>query len=196
LFADQEKFKIMGRIFFSTNDLPPVNSMDGGTWRRMEVLPFTSSFKPKGHPEIDPDNHVYEMDVNLEDKFKQNAVRAAFLRLLLHYWESKYLPDGLSSPPECVLEAVNRYKADNDSFVAFAKETLIREQGSETTMSDVMVRYKQWVGSQPPGRKILKKGELVERMLKMFKSSDAGKSFRDVRVAMEGEDISGNYVGN
>jgi hypothetical protein len=33
-------------------------------------------------------------------------------------------------------------------------------------------------------------------MLKMFKSSDAGKSFRDVRVAMEGEDISGNYVGN
>jgi hypothetical protein len=33
-------------------------------------------------------------------------------------------------------------------------------------------------------------------MLKMFKSGDAGKTFRDVRVAMEGEDISGNYVGN
>jgi len=196
LFADQEKFKIMGRIFFSTNDLPPVNSMDGGTWRRMEVLPFTAAFKPKGHPEIDPDNHVYEMDINLEDKFKQNPVRAAFLRLLLHYWESKYLPHGLTYPPECVLEAVNRYKADNDSFVSFAKETLVREQGSEAPLSEIVVKYKQWINGQPPGRKVLKKPELIERMLKMFKSSDAGKTYRDVRVAMEGEDISGNYVGS
>jgi P4 family phage/plasmid primase-like protien len=194
LFADQEKFKIMGRIFFSTNDLPPVNSMDGGTWRRIEVLPFKAAFKPKGHPEIDPANNVYEMDINLEDKFKQNPVRAAFLRLLLHHWETVYLKDGLSYPPECVLEAINRYKSDNDSFVAFAKDTLVKEHGAEASLSDIVVNYKRWNNAQPPGRKILKKQELVERLLKMYKSSDGGKTYRDIRVAMEGEDISGNYV--
>jgi P4 family phage/plasmid primase-like protien len=194
LFADQEKFKIMGRIFFSTNDLPPVNSMDGGTWRRIEVLPFVSAFKPKGHPEIDPDNNIYEMDINLEDKFKQNPVRAAFLRLLLHYWETVYLKDGLAYPPECVLEAINRYKADNDSFVAFAKDTLIKDLGADAALSDIVVRYKAWVSAQPPGRKILKKQELVERLMKTYKSNDGGKTYRDVRVAMDGEDISGNYV--
>ena len=72
LYADQERFKIMGRIFFSTNDLPPVQSMDGGTWRRMKVIPFKASFKPKGHAEINATNHVYEQDPNIEDKFKQN----------------------------------------------------------------------------------------------------------------------------
>ena len=195
LFADQEKFKIMGRIFFSTNDLPPVSSMDGGTWRRMEVIPFVASFKDKGSPEIDPSRNIYEKDVNLEDKFKQHTMRAAFLRLLLHYWETRYLKHGLSRPPECVLEAINRYKADNDSFVAFSKETLIREQGATASLSDIVIRYKQWFMNQPPGRKSLKKQELIERMIRMFTTTDGGRTYTGVRVALEGEDISGNYIG-
>jgi len=194
LFADQEKFKIMGRIFFSTNDLPPVNSMDGGTWRRIEVLPFKSSFKPAGHPEINPANHVYQMDETMEEKFKQNTVRTAFLRLLLHYWETRYLKHGLSRAPPCVLEAINKYKADNDSFVAFTNECMVREQGDEAALADIMVSYKRWLATQPPGYKTIKKPELIERLKKMFKTTDGGKSYHDVRLAMEGEDISGNYI--
>lgn len=194
LFADQEKFKIMGRIFFSTNDLPPVSSMDGGTWRRIEVIPFVSAFKEKGHPELDPSRHIYEKDINLEDKFKQSAMRAAFLRLLLHYWETKYVKHGLSRAPECVLEAINRYKTDNDSFIAFANETFVREQGAAATLSEVMFAYKRWAAGQP-GRKALKKPEIIERMSKQFKTPDGGKSFAGIRVILDGEDISGNYVG-
>lgn len=193
LFADQEKFKIMGRIFFSTNDLPPVNSMDGGTWRRIEVIPFVSAFKEKGHPEIDPANHVYEKDITLEDKFKQPGMRAAFLRLLLHYWETKYVKHGLTRAPECVLEAINRYKSDNDSFIAFANETFVREQGASASMSEILLAYKRWIIVQS-GRKQLKKPEIVERMLKQFKSLDGGKTFIGIRVILDGEDISGNYL--
>jgi P4 family phage/plasmid primase-like protien len=194
LFGDQEKFKIMGRIFFSTNDLPPVNSMDGGTWRRMEVLPFESTFKPHGHPEIDAAKHVYEQDNNLDDKFKQNSMRIAFLRLLLHYWETRYLVTGLSMPPDCVMEAVNKFKAENDSFIAFANETFIKETGATASITDIMPRYKMWMSLQS-GRKLLKKPEIVERLGKMFKSSDGGLTYKDVRVACEGEDVSGNFVG-
>jgi len=194
LFGDQEKFKIMGRIFFSTNDLPPVNSMDGGTWRRMEVLPFESTFKPHGHPEIDPSKHVYEQDTNLDDKFKQTSLRIAFLRLLLHYWETRYLVSGLSMPPDCVMEAVNKFKAENDSFVAFANETFIKEAGATSSLTDIMPRYKMWMSLQP-GRKMLKKPEIIERLAKMFKSADGGVTYKDVRIACEGEDISGNFLG-
>jgi P4 family phage/plasmid primase-like protien len=194
LFADQEKFKIMGRIFFSTNDLPPVSSMDGGTWRRIEVIPFVSAFKEKGHPELDPSRNIYEKDINLEDKFKQSSMRAAFLRLLLHYWETKYVKHGLSRAPECVLEAINRYKTDNDSFIAFANETFVREQGSSAQLSEVIFAYKRWSAGQPPGRKQLKKPEIIERMSKQFKTQDGGKSFNGIRVILDGEDISGNYV--
>lgn len=193
LFADQEKFKIMGRIFFSTNELPPVSSMDGGTWRRIEVIPFVAAFKEKGHPEIDPSRHIYEKDINLEDKFKQSNMRAAFLRLLLHYWETKYVIHGLSRAPECVLEAINRYKTDNDSFISFANETFVREVGSEAKLSDVIFAYKRWISTQP-GRKQLKKNEISERMLKQFKTFDGGKTFTGIRVILEGEDISGNFM--
>jgi len=193
LFADQEKFKIMGRIFFSTNDLPPVGSMDGGTWRRMLVIPFVSAFKDPGDPMIDPANHIYEKDSNLEDKFKQNNMRAAFLRLLLHYWETRYLKHGLEKSPPCVMEAINRYKQDNDSFVAFSNETLIREVGGTASLSEISSRYKYWISSQP-GRKVLKKPELIERMSRLFKTTDGGRTYNDVRIALDGEDISGNYV--
>ena len=195
LFADQEKFKIMGRIFFSTNDLPPVNSMDGGTWRRIEVLPFESAFKEAGHPEIDPAKHIYVKDTNIEDKFRLPSMRMAFLRLLLHYWETRYLKFGLSRAPACVLEAINRYKSENDSFVAFANESLVKESGSTASLTEITVRYKSWLHSQPPGRKQLKKPELIERLTKIFKTADGGKNYIDVRVCEDGEDISGNYVG-
>ena len=194
LFGDQEKFKIMGRIFFSTNDLPPVNSMDGGTWRRMEVLPFEATFRPPGHPEIDPSKHVHEWDPNIEDKFKQTSMRVAFLRLLLHYWETRYLIHGLTMPPECVMEAVNKFKAENDSFIAFANETFIKESGSTALLTDIIPKYKMWMQLQA-GRKVLKKPEIVERLAKMFKTTDGGASYKDVRIACEGEDISGNFVG-
>jgi hypothetical protein len=184
----------MGRIFFSTNDLPPVGSMDGGTWRRMLVIPFVSAFKDPGDPLINHDNNIYMKDANLEDKFKQNNMRAAFLRLLLHYWETRYLKHGLDKSPPCVMEAINRYKQDNDSFVAFANETLIREAGSTATLTDISSRYKYWISTQP-GRKALKKPELIERMIRLFKSTDGGRTYNDVRVALDGEDISGNYVG-
>jgi P4 family phage/plasmid primase-like protien len=194
LYADQERFKIMGRIFFSTNDLPPVQSMDGGTWRRMKVIPFKASFKPKGHSEINAANHVYEQDPNIDDKFKQNNIRAAFLRLLLHYWETRYLVSGLSLPPECVMEAVNRFKADNDSFVSFANESLIKEPESSATIAEVMAKYKHWFSTQT-GRKQLKKHEIIERMSKLFAVQDSGRMFSGVRIVLEGEDISGNYIG-
>jgi len=192
LFADQEKFKIMGRIFFSTNELPPVNSMDGGTWRRIEVIPFVSAFKDKGHPDIDHSKHIYEKDLNLEDRFRQNNMRAAFLRLLLHYWEKKYVVHGLPTP-ECVMEAINRYKTDNDSFISFANETFVREEGASATMAEVVLAYKRWIAVQP-GRKPLKKPEIVERMAKQFKTLDGGKSFVGIRIILDGEDISGNYM--
>jgi len=158
------------------------------------VIPFVSAFKDKGHPEIDHSKHIYEKDLNLEDRFRQPNMRAAFLRLLLHYWETKYVRHGLSRAPECVLEAINRYKSDNDSFIAFANETFVREQGATASMAEIILAYKKWIAGQPPGRKQLKKPEIVERMAKQFKTTDSGKSFNGIRVILDGEDISGNYM--
>jgi hypothetical protein len=93
------------------------------------------------------------------------------------------------------LEAINRYKSENDSFVAFANESLVKEVGSTASVSEITARYKQWQHTQPNGRRALKKPELIERLMKLFKTADGGKTFKDVRVTLEDEDISGNYIG-
>ena len=51
LYGDQEKFVIMGKLIMMCNKLPPVTTMDRGTWRRIRVLPFVSKFVLPDHPE-------------------------------------------------------------------------------------------------------------------------------------------------
>jgi phage/plasmid-associated DNA primase len=50
LYKDQEKFKITGKIFLACNRMPPIHSMDGGTWRRIRVIPFDSRFVQSKKP--------------------------------------------------------------------------------------------------------------------------------------------------
>ena len=47
LFSDQEKFNMMGKLFLSCNDLPPISSMDNGTWRRIRVIPRKHIQRPR-----------------------------------------------------------------------------------------------------------------------------------------------------
>ena len=47
LFKEMEKFKPQCKIFMTCNNLPDVNSLDNGTWRRIRVIPYTSEFVDK-----------------------------------------------------------------------------------------------------------------------------------------------------
>jgi P4 family phage/plasmid primase-like protien len=124
LFADQEKFSIMGKIFMSCNDLPPVAKMDHGTWRRLRVIPHVSTFKDPGDPTIDPAKNIYEKDLFLETKLYH--WRTAFLSLLVHYYETRYLAGPLKEP-DCVMVASNKYKEQNDTFNRFINDNFKRD---------------------------------------------------------------------
>ena len=127
LFSDQEKFNMMGKIFLSCNDLPPVSSMDNGTWRRIRVIPHVSTFKDPGDPAIDPSKHIYEKDLHLKTKLRH--WRSSFLALLVHYYENYYLVHGLKEP-DVVIAASNKYKEENDMFSSFFTECFVKEAGA------------------------------------------------------------------
>jgi P4 family phage/plasmid primase-like protien len=191
LFQDQDQFVVMARIFMSCNDLPPVSSMDMGTWRRLRVIPHVSTFVPMGDP-TDPANNIYPRDPMLDTKI--NKWRPYFAGLLVWYFENRYLRGGLKEPPQ-VLEASNRYKEDNDAFAAFCQDCLIREIGAEARANDILTRYKDW-NRYNPGKKLLGKKELLQRVTDTYgKPIDpAGKVYGGIRIAEEGEDISGNVI--
>jgi len=123
LYGDQEKFRIMGKIFMMCNTLPPVSSMDEGTWRRIRVIPFESKFLPKDHPELALNRpNVFPRDSKLDEKLR--AWREPFLSLLVHIYNTEYLVNGLNPIPEIVVKASNKYKDNFDIFARFETERI------------------------------------------------------------------------
>jgi P4 family phage/plasmid primase-like protien len=192
LFSDQEKFNMMGKMFLSCNDLPPISSMDNGTWRRIRVIPHISTFKDPGSPEIDPSKHIYEKDMKLKIKLKN--WRVAFLGLLVHYYDKKYLKDGLREPP-CVMAASNKYKERNDVFMSFFNEHYVKQaDAGPVTLKQVRIDFREW--KKKLGREVdLKETQLVERMKAECGNNSTDKEFYGI-VPIEDmeEDLSGATV--
>ena len=191
LFQDQDQFVVMARIFMSCNDLPPVSSMDEGTWRRIRVIPHVAKFVPPGTP-TNPAANVHPRDPLLDTKIIR--WRPYFAGLLAWYYETYYLAGDLKEPAS-VAAASNKYKEENDSFVAFNTDCLLREDGAEVRARDILERYREWTRTNP-GRKVLDKKDVLARMRETYGApiDAAGRVFGGVRIAMEGEDISGNLV--
>ena len=194
LFSDQEKFNMMGKLFLSCNDLPPVSSMDNGTWRRIRVIPHISTFKDPGSPDIDPAKNIYEKDLSLKTKLKH--WRVAFLSLLIHYYETKYLVNGLKEP-ECVMAASNRYKEKNDMFMLFFNETYEKNGSALPILAkDVKISFRDW--RKRLGRDVdLKEGQMLERMKAECANNSTEKEFYGiVEIKNETVDLSGAHIAH
>jgi putative DNA primase/helicase len=193
LFAEQEKFSIMGKIFMSTNELPPISKTDNGTWRRMRVNPHVSMFKDPGDADIDPSKHIYEKDYHLESKLKH--WRTAFLSLLVHYYNEKYLKYGLREP-ECVLSASNKYKEISDQFTNFFNAFFVRDPTAgpvrRKEIADKFTQYKRELG----GRECeLKQSVMFDRMKEMCGSSTNDREYWGIRLLSDDDD-GASYTSN
>ena len=191
LYKSQEGFIFTARIFMSANTLPGVSSMDNGTWRRIMVIPHVATFVEEGKP-LNPAAHIHPRDPLLDVKI--NRWRPYFASLLAWYFENHYLRHGLIPPPQ-VTAASTQYKEENDSFAAFCQESLVKEAGSEVKDSDVYSCYKNWC-KYSSGKNPLQKTVVKAKMIELYgKPVDArGTTFAGLRLAIEGEDVSGNAL--
>lgn len=189
LFKDQERFKITGKFFMCCNRLPPINSMDGGTWRRLKVIPFNSRFVPPGDPSLDPANHIYPRDPMLDEKIK--GWREAFLALLVHYYETRYCPNGITKVPDIVNQQSANYKNSNDAFekflsarVRFANKyaCIAGETCTKTAFLKAIANWKKTSGSQ------LSEAEAKIRMAERFREPADGKTYQHMRLYSADED--------
>ena len=190
LFQDQDQFVIMARIFMLCNDLPPVSSIDGGTWRRLRVIPHVARFVDHDAA-TDEANHVYHKDLMLDGKIAR--WRPFFASILVWYYEHHYLRGGLKEPTQ-VTAASKKYKEENDAFAAFCQECLIKEDGAELRANDALIRYKEWK-KYNPGKKEMAKAAILQKLTDIYGAPiEGGKVYLGVRITEEGEDISGNIV--
>lgn len=194
LFRDQEKFKVMGKMFMMCNRLPPINSMDNGTWRRIRVIPFESRFEEPDHPDlIAKKPNFYPRDNSLDDKLM--TWREPFLSYLVHLYETEYIPNGLQPEPPVIKQESEKYKADHDAFAKFRSERIreLRDGYTEVTnekvsLKEMLKAYNRWAISQPGIKKTDIK-EIEMRCEEAFGDSRGRREYSHIRVFLDEEDL-------
>jgi phage/plasmid-associated DNA primase len=185
LFEDQQRFRISGKLFMMCNKLPPVHSMDRGTWRRIRAIPFTSKFVDESDPELKKGApNVFLRDNDLDTKLLE--WRQVWLGLLVHVYEKEYLVRGMEPVPKGVVEESNRYKESFDQYGKFKAERMVDfrdvraklvEYGNEeATLKDIMTAYTGWVRSNDgtlTGKKLTKQ-DVQKRLEDDFGSAPGG----------------------
>ncbi len=187
LYGDQEKFVIMGKLFMMCNKLPPVTTMDRGTWRRIRVLPFISKFVLPDHPEyLAGRPNVFLMDGMLDKKLRQ--WREPFLSLLVHIYETEYIPYGLHPVPAVVMAASDKYKEDFDAFARFRGERIRQPVTMEEKMqcrdepmltNKIKTIISAW---SKEARVPLNAQEAINRLTEEFGEPVNGKEWHTIKV--------------
>jgi phage/plasmid-associated DNA primase len=196
LFKDQDQFKITGKFFMSCNRLPPIHSMDDGTWRRIRVIPFKSRFVTASDPSINPENNVYPRDPFLDDKLKR--WRVTFLGLMVHYYKTKYMKEGIKSVPKEVKKYSDEYKQSYDSFSKF-RSSRVRDVTSvkadrkaelldeSVIFKQIRSAYRMWSNDYSSSKPITD-NELSIRCHDAFGQPADGKTYKGIKLFNSDED--------
>ena len=121
LYKEPFEFKPQFKMILTCNELPEVPSDDGGTWRRIRVIEFTSKFceKPTKPNE-------FAMDLELTDKFERWT--EAFMSMLIE--RHKHInPNAIPEPME-VRIATESYKNNNDIIGQFISDRIEIDKNS------------------------------------------------------------------
>lgn len=158
LYAEPIEFYPQFKTILACNKLPTINSVDGGTWRRIRVLPFEIKF-------VDNPVEIYERKIikcldDLMDEWHD-----AFISILIHYYK-KYIKHGIFEP-EKVLIYTNMYQENSDIYAEFINDKLIfTDCGSDKlSVNDMLIDFKNWAKEfNGLDLKKLKKGDFQYEM--------------------------------
>ena len=174
LYKNPVIFKPQFKLLLTCNDLPTIPSNDGGTWRRLRVLPFKSKFVDNPDPK-DP-LHQFKKDPLLCEKLNKDNIKEAFMSLLIHYYNTKYKKGGLVEPEE-VVKYTKEYQKVSDKYSDFIDEHIIdidktndnpQEKNVKTKLCNIYCLFKEWYGDALPGEKAPPKKEFKEYFVQRY----------------------------
>lgn len=185
LHKEPIEFKPQFHMILTCNKLPRIPSDDGGTWRRLRVVEFTSEFKE----EPDPNNpKQFKIDHNLSNKLQNWG--PAFIWLLLNKYYKLYrlgdidkaISAGLKEPKE-VKACTKNYRVLNDVYAEFIDENIEEYPKGTMTMHEIFGVFKLWYKESYGDVKCPSKKDLKNYMEKKYGNGQGkGKgTFRGIR---------------
>lgn len=128
-YKDPFKFRPTHTMVLYTNHLPKVGAMDNGIWRRLIVIPFNAKISGKG----DIKNYSKYLLANAGPYITKWIIEGA----------QKAIADNYKlKVPQCVKEAIELYKADNDWMTHFLEECCEVGDGLEEKSGELYSSYR------------------------------------------------------
>ena len=165
LYQEPVIFKPQFKLLLTCNELPKIPSNDGGTWRRLRVLPFLSEFVDEPIKE-----NQFKKDPHLSEKLKQDEYVEAFMSILLHYYKM-YQEHGLHEPSE-VLKYTSEYRKCSDLYSEFIEDNIDYDIGIDksklSTQAHIYAIFKDWYRENRPDSKCPPKTDLKTSFEKKY----------------------------
>ena len=184
IYKEPIEFKPQFKMILTCYHLPKIPSDDGGTWRRLRVVEFTSKFTETPDP---ADPNQFPIDYTIADKLPTWCEALMFL-LIEHY--KIYKKQGLKEPKE-VLICTKNYQINNDIYAEFISDNITEEDKGILRIDEIYNYFRQWhkesyTGSSCPSRKELKDYMEKKEIQTILKTSSISleewKKYFDVKV--------------
>jgi P4 family phage/plasmid primase-like protien len=150
LFRDPIKFSPQFKIILACNKLPYIPANDGGTWRRIRVVPFEMKFVDKPSK---PNER--KIDKNLKRDIKMSIeLREAFMSILIERFKV-YNVNGLVEPDK-VVAYTKEYQKSNDIYEEYIEDNILITSNNDDTIlfPDLYADFTTWFRLNNPGKKV------------------------------------------
>jgi P4 family phage/plasmid primase-like protien len=138
--GDMIEMKPQFKMFIVCNNLPKVQALDDGTWRRLRVIDFTSKFVDNPDP-----NNSYEFLIDTSMKKKIKYWGPTFTIMLLELYKKQRKQDILVDP-DIVTESTMKYKRENDGYYEFILEHLVKtnDENDKVNKNSLIPILRSW----------------------------------------------------
>lgn len=139
LFSTPTPFKPQFKLVLLCNKMPQIKGWDYGTWRRVRVVNFNSSFVDEPNPE---NENEFKKDKTLSKRF--DGWREGFMWLLVQYL--KRYKSGVFKDPASVRDASLEYKKKSDMYLQFMEDNFKRTNNDADRVStqEMYEAFKMW----------------------------------------------------
>jgi putative DNA primase/helicase len=128
LYSEYFSFQPAFKLFMATNHKPNIKGTDYGIWRRIRLIPFTTTVSPENQ------------DMELESKLLREA--SGILNWLVEgatRWKRERLVT-----PELITSATDEYRGEMDVIGNFIKEVCVQYPPASIRVRELFKAYQDW----------------------------------------------------
>lgn len=160
LYGDPFYYRPQFKFILICNKLPLIDANDGGTWRRIRVIPWDVQFLDHDATIENPKLQFYK-DYEIDDKLE--LWKAAGMWYLLKFYYPLYKNKNMKEPPKVTMYT-EKYKKDSDLYHEFIVDNFIltRDKRDSESILDIANTFKNWIKDSYHGNNVnISKKELI-----------------------------------